>query len=71
MSRPAFVRFRPAEPTPSVLDGPGYLVVSRGEPVPGAPVMVGRMPAGIGGGVAEWTEGRIAPDRPEGAEGAE
>jgi hypothetical protein len=43
-----------------VLDGPGYLVLSRGELAPGAPVAIGRMPHGIGGGVAEWTVGRIA-----------
>jgi hypothetical protein len=51
--------FRRAGPPPA-LDGPGYLVVHRGELVPGAPVLVGRMPDGIAGGVAEWSESRIA-----------
>lgn len=60
LGQPAFVRFRPSSPAPSVLDGPGYLVLSRGELAPGAEVAIGRMPAGIGGGVAEWTAGRIA-----------
>lgn len=53
------IRFRPSPPPPSVLDGPGYLVLHR-DLTPGAPVMVGRMPHGIGGGVDEWTAGTIA-----------
>lgn len=59
IGQPTFVRFRPSPPAPSVLDGPGYLVLSRGELAPGAEVAIGRMPNGIGGGVAEWTAGRI------------
>lgn len=58
----------PAPPRP---DGPGYLVLSRGDLVPGAPVAIGAMPRGIGGGVAEWTLGRVAeaPDLAAAVEG--
>jgi hypothetical protein len=42
------------------LDGPGYLVIHRGELAPGAPVAIGTMPRGLAGGVDEWTAGTIA-----------
>lgn len=55
------VPFRYARPTPPpALDGPGYLVVYRGELAPGSPVAIGTMPAGLAGGVDEWRPGRIA-----------
>jgi ribosomal protein L37E len=60
LGRLTSLRFTPSPPRPRPLDGPGYLVISRGEPMPGQPVLVGSMPDGIAGGVAEWTAGRIA-----------
>lgn len=60
LGQPTFVRFRPTPPPPSVLDGPGYLVIHRGELAPGAPVAIGTMPRGIAGGVDSWTVGTIA-----------
>lgn len=54
--------FRRATP-PRPLDGPGYLVIHRGELGelgPGSPVAIGTMPRGIAGGVDEWTVGTIA-----------
>lgn len=53
-----FTRYTPP-PRPRPLDGPGYLVISRGEPMPGQPVLIGSMPHGIAGGVTEWAAGRI------------
>jgi hypothetical protein len=63
---PALVEVRwHREPAPSPLDGPGYLVIHRGELAelgPGDAVAIGRMPHGIAGGVAEWTVGTLAGD---------
>ncbi len=56
VSRLTFRRERPRPP----LDGPGYLVVHRGELGPGSPVAIGTMPRGISGGVGEWAQGRVA-----------
>lgn len=54
-----FVAFRPRrEPAPGALDGPGYVVL-HADLVPGSAVVVGRMPDGIAGGVAEWVEARV------------
>lgn len=51
------VMFRPRrEPAPGALDRPGYVVL-HADPVVGGEVLVGRMPDGIAGGVAEWTRG--------------
>lgn len=56
----AVIRFKRTPPPPSLLTGPGYLVIHRGDLGPGAEVAIGTMPRGIGGGVDDWTVGTIA-----------
>jgi hypothetical protein len=69
---PPLVLFRSRPAPPSPLDGPGYLVIHRGELAelgPGDAVAIGRMPRGIAGGVDDWTVGTIAEVDGERAEG--